>query len=418
MHRIAELGLAELDSELVEPTPRTLIPAARRDAIRSRWPVYDSDEIGAVVDVLRSGQVDALHHGGRCRAFEQAFATLTDMPHAIALANGTMALELALRALEIGEGDEVVVTPRSFVASAACVVARGATPVFADVDPLSQNLTADSIARVLTPRTRAVIVVHLAGWPCAMDEIVTLARACGLYVIEDCAQAHGATYDGRPTGSFGDAAAFSFSAGNIMSTGGEGGMLLLRDDAAWRRACAYRDHGRSPDSTAPSGPSFCWRHASFGSNCRLTEMQAAIGLVQLAKLPHWLAQRRRNAAILDRSLGGLAALRLTRPPESVGHAYHEFYAFLRPEALRSGWTRRRVVEAAIAAGVPCTSGTCPEIYLEKAFREARIGPRAALPNAAELGATSLMLPVDPTLDEDAVHDMGRRLRAIIEVAGG
>jgi len=411
VHR-REPGVAELDSELVGPRPWTLIPAARRDAIRSRWPVHDSDEIAAVVEALRAGRIDGRRDGGRCRAFETAVATLTDMPHAVALANATQALELALQALAIGEGDEVVVTPRSFVSSAACVAARGATPVFADVDPVSQNLTADSIARVLTRRTRAVIVAHLAGWPCAMDEIMTLARACGLDVIEDCAQALGATYDGRPAGSFGDAAVFAFGADDIVSTGGDGGMLLLRDDAAWRRACAGSDRGRAPG--AGSGLA----QASFGAASRLTEMQAAIGLVQLAKLAEWLADRRRNAAILDEALSGdLAALRLTRPPESVGHAYHGFYAFLRPEALRSDWDRRRVVEAAIAAGVPCSTGPCPETDVEKALRDARIVPRAALPNAAELGATSLMLPVDPTLDPDAMHDMGRRLRAIIEAAG-
>lgn len=410
--------LADPTLELVEPMLRTRVPAARRDVIRSRWPVYDDDEIEAVVDVLRSGRVNALHHGERCRAFEQAFADLCDMPYAIAVANGTLALELALRALQVGPGDEVVVTPRSFVASAACVMTSGATPVFADIDPVSQNLTASSIARVLTPRTRAVIVVHLAGWPCAMDEIVALASSCGLHVIEDCAQAHGASYDGRPVGSFGDAAAFSFCTDKIMSTGGEGGMLLLRDAAAWQRAWSFKDHGKSPHhgNIAP-GPAFRWLHESFGSNYRLTEMQAAIGLVQLTKLDGWIADRRRNAQILTDCLSGLAALRLTLPPENVGHAYYKYYAFLRPEGLRPGWDRNRVVEAAIAAGVPCMSGTCPEIYLEKAFTNTRIAPHAALPHAAELGELSLMLPVDPTLDERAVHLMGQRLRSILEAAG-
>lgn len=410
--------LAEPIFELVEPILRTRVPAARRDVIRSRWPVYSDDEIEAVVDVLRSGRVNALHHGERCRAFEQAFADLCDMPHAIAVANGTLALELALRALQVGPGDEVVVTPRSFVASAACVMSIGATPVFADVEPVSQNLTASSIARVLTPRTKAVIVVHLAGWPCAMDEIVALAWSCGLRVIEDCAQAHGATYDGRAVGSFGDAAAFSFCTDKIMSTGGEGGMLVLRDAAAWARAWSFKDHGKSPDhgNIAP-GPAFRWLHETFGSNYRLTEMQAAIGLIQLTKLNAWIAHRRRNAQILSDCLSGLAALRLTIPPENVGHAYYKYYAFLRPEGLRAGWNRGRVVEAAIEAGVPCMSGTCPEIYLEKAFTNVGIGPRAALPNAAELGELSLMLPVDPTLDERAVQLMGRRLRNILEAAG-
>lgn len=411
-------SLAGPSFEFVEPTQRTLILPGRRDVIRSRWPFYAPDEIDAVVEVLQSGRVGASHPRERCRAFEKAFAATTDMPHAIALANGMLALELGLQSLEVGPGDEVVLTPRSFAAAAACIVTCGATPVFADVDPESQNLTADSIARVLTPRTKVVIAVHLAGWPCAMDEIMTLARGCGLYVIEDCAQAHGATYDGRPVGSFGDAAVFSFGPDEIMSTGGAGGMLLVRDETAWARASSYNDGGRKPEQAGtPSDASARRLHEPFGSSYRLTEMQAAIGLTQLTKLPEWLVQRRRNAAILTACLSGLAALRLTVPPESIGHAYYKYHAFLRPEGLRRGWDRHRVVEAAIDAGVPCFNGTCPESHLEKALKAAGIGPSGALPNAAKLGELGLALPVDPTLDEVAVRLMGQRLRRIIEAAG-
>lgn len=411
-------SLAGPTFELVEPTQRTMIPPARRDVIRSQWPFYAPDEIEAVIEVLQSGRVDASRSRERCRAFEQAFAAATDMPHAVALANGMLALELGLQSLGIGVGDEVVLTPRSFAAAAACVVACGATPVFADVDPESQNLTADSIARVLTPRTRMVIAVHLAGWPCAMDEIMTLARGLGLYVIEDCAQAHGATYDGRPVGSFGDIAVFSFGADDIMSTGGAGGMLLVRDEAVWARVSSCNGDGRKPErADAASVANFRRLQEPFGSSYHLTEMQAAIGLMQLTKLPEWLAHRRRNAAILTACLSGLSALRLTVPPESIGHAYYKYHAFLRPEGLRRGWDRRRVVEAAIDAGVPCIDGTGPQIHLEKALKAAGIGPNGVLPNAAELGELGLMLPVDPTLDEVAVRLMGQRLRRILETAG-
>jgi dTDP-4-amino-4,6-dideoxygalactose transaminase len=369
-------------------------------AVRSRWPVFEADEIDAVAEVLRSGRVNALQHGERCREFERRFATLCDAPHAIALANGTLALELALRALGIGAGDEVVVTPRSFVASASCVLSCGATPVFADVDPDSQNLTPESVSAVLSPRTRAVILVHLAGWPCRMEEFQALARQRGFKIIEDCAQALGAACSGRPVGSFGDAAAFSFCTDKIVSTGGEGGMLLLREEADWRRAWSYKDHGKDYGAFAKPAPTtrFRWLHSGFGSNYRMTEMQAAIGLRQLAKLPAWLAVRRRNAHLLDDGFTRLPAIRTTRPPEDIHHAYYKHYAFVRPDRLKPGWSRDRIVAAAAARGAPCFVGVCPEIYREKAFACARLGPPRPLPVAQQLGATSLMLPVDPTLD--------------------
>jgi dTDP-4-amino-4,6-dideoxygalactose transaminase len=367
--------------------------------IASRWPAHEEDEIEAVAAVLRSGRVNALQHGEHCRSFERAFAEFCGAPYAVAIANGTLALELALRALGIGPGDEVVVTPRSFMASAGCVVVCGATPVFADVDPESQNLTCESIAAALGPRTRAVIAVHLAGWPCAVEEIATLCRARGLFLIEDCAQAHGATWRGRPVGGFGDAAAFSFCTDKIMSTGGEGGLLLLRDEEAWDRAWSYKDHGKSRAKLqAPAAMGFRWLHDSFGSNWRFTEMQAAIGLRQLAKLPCWLARRRDNAARLNEALARLPGLRLTPPPAEVGHAYYKYYAFVRAERLRRGWDRDRVLAEVAALGVPCFSGSCPEIYRERAFAAAGLGPPAPLPVARQLGETSLMFLVDHTLD--------------------
>ena len=383
---------------------------------KSRWPVYADDEIAAATEVLRSGRVNALHHGTQCRAFEAAYAQATGMPHAIAVANGTVALEMALRALGIGAGDEVICTPRSFVASASCVVAVGATPVFADVDPVSQNLTAASVAAVLGPRTRAILVVHLAGWPCEMAELGVLARGNDLKLIEDCAQAHGATIDGAPVGSFGDAATFSFCTDKIISTGGEGGMLVLRDDEVHAAAWSIKDHGKLASGSAQAGSDFRWLHASFGSNYRMTEFQAAIGRRQLAKLPDWVAARRRNAAILNHELRDLPALRLTIPGDHVGHAYYKFYAFVRPERLCDGWSRSAIAAAALAEGVSCQSGICPEIYREQAFVEARLGPSQPLPVAAELGRTSLMLPVDPTLSAADMVEIGSRLAAIIHGA--
>ena len=377
------------------------------------WPFFDDDEQVAVQKVLRSGRVN-YWTGEEGRLFEREFAAACGCRHGVALANGTVALELALHALRIGPGDEVVVTPRTFVASASCVVLRGARPVFADIDPHSQNITAASIDSVVSSRTKAIIAVHLAGWPCDMDPILELARRRGLKVIEDCAQASGATYKGRPVGSFGDAAAFSFCQDKIITTGGEGGMLVTNDEALWKTGWAYKDHGKNYDAVYhrdhPVG--YRWLHESFGTNWRMTEMQAAIGRVQLRKLPHWLGQRRRNAAILAACFRNIPALRVAEPPDNVSHAHYKYYAFVRPERLRDGWHRDRIVAEIAAQGVPCFSGSCSEIYLEKAFELTGLRPAEPLPVARHAGETSLMFLVHPTLTAD---DMQRTCRAVEQV---
>jgi dTDP-4-amino-4,6-dideoxygalactose transaminase len=396
---------------------RRLAPEAFADvqapAVRSNWPVYDKEAIAEVCRILRSGKVNALHHGEQCAAFEQAFAKLCDVPFAVAVSNGTVALEMALRALQVGPGDEVIVPARSFMASASCVCAVGATPIFADVDADTQALNADTVSRVISNRTRAIIVVHLAGWPAAMEELIALANRKGIRVIEDCAQAHGATLNGQPVGSFGDIAAFSFCTDKIISTGGEGGMIVTRHADLWRRAWAYKDHGKTPESMMrPGAPgAFRWLHDSLGSNCRLTEMQAAIGLRQLHCLPQSLAIRRRNALILDTALSRLPALRLTRPGPAVGHAYYKYYCFVRPRRLAPGWSRDRIMAELAERQIPCGSGSCPEIYRESAFLGSPSAPASRLPVARRLGETSLMFPVDPTLDVEAIAIMAAVLRA-------
>jgi len=395
---------AILDQAAAPPTTsRRGAAAGFGDMAPPPWPFFDEDERAAVEAVLRSGSVN-YWTGREGRAFEREFAEACGCRYGIALANGTVALELALRALGIGAGDEVVLTPRTFIASASCVVLRGARPVFADVDPVSQNVTAGSIRRAFAPRTRALIAVHLAGWPCEMDAILDLAREHGLKVIEDCAQAHGATYKGRPVGSLGDVGAFSFCQDKIMTTGGEGGMLVTNDEALWRTAWAYKDHGKSYDAVynREYPPGFRWLHESFGTNWRMTELQAAIGRVQLRKLPDWLEQRRRNAAILTDAFRHQPALRVTQPPLHVRHAYYKYYVFVRPERLKPSWNRDQIMAALVSEGVPCFSGSCSEIYREQAFIRAGIGPDKALPVAQMLGETSLMFPVHPTLTDGDV----------------
>ena len=379
------------------------------------WPYFPQDEIAAATACLSSGKVN-YWTGTEGREFEKEFAAYADCKHAIALTNGSVALELALYALGIGAGDEVITTCRTFIASASCIVMRGAIPVLADVDPVSQNITADKIRPLITSKTKAIICVHLAGWPCDMDPILELAREHGLKVIEDCAQAHGATYKGRSVGSLGDVAAFSFCQDKIMTTGGEGGMLTTNDEELWRKAWEFKDHGKSYDAVynRQHEPGFRWLHESFGTNWRLTEMQSAIGRVQLRKLTDWTAARQRHAAILTESFSQIPALRVTPVPSDIGHAMYKYYVFVRPEKLAPGWDRDKIMNAIVAEGIPCFSGSCSEIYLEKAFIDAGYGPAERLPVAKELGETSLMFVVHPTLTDEDMHDTCRAVEKVFK----
>ena len=378
------------------------------------WPHFEEDEIAAVTAVLRSGRVNRWT-GQENILFEQEFATFAGCRHAIAVANGTVALELALLALGIGPGDEVIVSCRTFIASASAVVVRGATPVVADIDPESQNLSVATVQPLLTPRTRAIIAVHLAGWPCDMDPLLELARAHDIKVIEDCAQAQGASYKGRPIGSLGDVAAFSFCQDKIMTTGGEGGMLTTNDPEIWQRAWAYKDHGKDYDTvfSGQSGAGFRWLHHSFGTNWRMTEMQAALGRIALRKVPEWVVSRRHYGAILTETFRQIRGLRVTIPPAEMTHAYYKYYTFIEPDILPDFMTRDAIISAINSAGIPCFSGSCSEIYREKAFVAAGLTPCYRLPVARALGETSLMFLVHPTLNEEHIRHTGRVVQAVM-----
>ncbi|HEX7387955.1 MAG TPA: DegT/DnrJ/EryC1/StrS aminotransferase family protein [Castellaniella sp.] len=381
------------------------------------WPSFTAEEADAVRDVILSNRVN-YWTGQECREFEKEFAAWVGTRHAVALANGTVALDVALRALGIGPGDEVIVTPRTFLASASCVVNVGAAPVFVDVDPDSQNITADTIRAVLTPRTRAVICVHLAGWPCDMDPIMDLARERGLFVIEDCAQAHGARYKGRPVGSIGDIGAWSFCQDKIMTTGGEGGMVTTNDTALWKRVWAYKDHGKSWDAVYerehPAG--YRWLHESFGTNGRMIEVEAAIGRIQLRRMDQWHSTRLAHARRIWDCAHQLPGLRVPVVPDFVDHAAYKCYVFVEPLRLAPGWTRDRIMQAITDRGVPAYSGSCSEVYQEKAFDDTGYRPAQRLSVAQELGETSLMFLVHPTLNAEHIDQTCEALRAVMAMA--
>jgi dTDP-4-amino-4,6-dideoxygalactose transaminase len=378
----------------------------------SPWPSFTPEEADAVHRVVLSNKVN-YWTGNETREFEKEFAAWCETRYAVALANGTLALDVALKALHIGLGDEVVVTPRTFIASISCVVNAGAIPVFADVDVDSGNLSAETIAKVLTPRTKAVICVHLAGWPCDMDPIMALAAEHGLMVIEDCAQAHGARYKGRPVGSIGHVGAWSFCQDKIMTTGGEGGMVTTNDEALWRSMWSFKDHGKSYEAVyeRQHPPGFRWLHESFGTNWRMLEMQAVIGRIQLVRMLGWSSARKNNARAIWNVCRTFSALRVPNfqcascPSDCASissaceHAHYKCYVYVRTECLAAGWTRDRIVEAINAQGVPCYQGSCSEVYLEKAFDGTGWRPKPRLAVAKELGETSIMFLVHPTLNQ-------------------
>lgn len=381
------------------------------------WPHFTAEEADAVRAVLLSNKVN-YWTGGICRQFEKEYAAWVQTEYAVALANGTVALEVSLKALGIKKGDEVVVSPRTFIATVSSIVNSGATPVFADVDPDSGNITAESIEKCISRQTKAIICVHLAGWPCDMDPIMELAKNHDLYVVEDCAQAHGARYKNRPVGSIGDIGCWSFCQDKIITTGGEGGMITTNNHELWSSIWSYKDHGKSWDAiyNRKRLPGYQWVHETFGSNMRMTEMQAAIGRMQLGKMTEWHNARNKNAsAILTACAKYPDLLHAPRPPESIEHAWYKCHVYLNLDKLPSKWSRDSIIKEINAKGVPCYYGSCSEVYLEKAFELTGLRPSERLPVAKQLGETSLMFLVHPTLTSSEVNQTCDAVSSVMEM---
>lgn len=378
------------------------------------WPSFTQEEADAVSQVLLSNKVN-YWTGQECREFEKEFAQFAGTQYAVALANGTVALDVALKALGIAAGDDVIVTSRTFLASASSIVTAGANPIFADVELDSQNISRRTIEAVITPDTKAIICVHLAGWMCDMDPIMQLARDKDLYVIEDCAQAHGAMYKGKSAGSVGHIAAWSFCQDKIMSTGGEGGMVTTNDETLWKKMWSYKDHGKNFDSiyNKQHPPGFRWLHDSFGTNWRMMEMQAVIGRIQLKKMPEWTAKRLANMEKIYAAFADSPYFSVHRPSDDYVHAAYKCYVQVNIDALPEGWSRDRIMQEISAQNVPCFSGSCSEVYLEHAFDDTPWRPAQRLKNAQQLGETSLMFLVHPTLRDESINKTVTAIQQVI-----
>ena len=393
---------------------KTIPDTMNNDPNHEGWPFFGEQERAAVSDVLASGKVN-YRTGGHGRQFEQEFAKSMGCEYGVALANGSVSLELALIALGIGEGDEVIVPSYTFIASASSVVLRGATPIFADVDPDTINISASSIREKISERTKAIIAVHLLGCPCDMDAILAIAKEFNIHVIEDCAQAHGASYRGKPVGSFGDVAAFSFCQDKIMSTGGEGGMLTTNSKELREKAWSFKDHGKNRRLVEGQGSSgFSWVHDSFGTNWRMTEMQAVIGRLQLEKLGDWVLIRQRNASIMDNLLLGREGIKLPVSDNVHGHAYYKYTIQVDPKYVRQGWNRDRIIASLNDSAVPCASGICPEVYMENAFRDGGYFDGKRLPVAREIGERAIQFQVHPTISEATMDKRGRSVADLLD----
>ena len=383
----------------------------------SSWPLFTDEEANAVKNVLLSNKVN-YWTGNECREFEKEFAVWSNSEYAIALGNGTLALDSALKALDIGFGNEVIVTSRTYIASVTSIVTAGAIPIFADIDKNSQNITTTSIRSLITKKTKAIICVHLAGWPCEMDEIIELANEFNLYVIEDCAQAHGAKYKSKPVGSIGNIGCWSFCQDKIMTTGGEGGMVTTNDKSLWSKMWSYKDHGKSYkavyEQKHPDG--FQWLNESFGTNWRMTELQGVIGRIQLKRMSNWHSNRISNALKIWNTAKQCKGLRVPSIPDYIEHAAYKCYVFIKLEELKNGWGRDKIIKEINALGVPCYFGACSEVYLEKAFDNTGFRPKERLANAKELGETSLVFLVHPTLTKDEIQQTCDAITSVMNLA--
>ena len=372
------------------------------------YPNFNKSTLKRVQQVLNSGRVN-YWTGNECKDFEKEFSNYHKIKYSIAVSNGSVALEIALKALGLKNNDEVIVTPRSFIASASCVLNLGLKPIFADIDK-NGNLNIDGIKKAYNKNVKAIIVVHLNGMPCDLDPIVNFIKLKNLFLIEDCSQAHGAVYKGKKVGSFGHISTWSFCQDKIMSTGGEGGMISTKNEKIWLKCWSLKDHGKNYKNVfyKKQKTIFKWLHEDFGSNYRMTEIQAVIGREQLKSLDKQIKKRN---LIVNLYLNELKDYYLkydifkkpefkyqTHSPEKDSkkynqniHAFYRLNLFINKKKVKQNILIQKLTKNKINCGV----GACPEIYREKIFRKLKFYPKKRLLNAKLLGETSIMFPINP-----------------------
>ena len=385
------------------------------------WPYFDELTISKVREILMGGKVN-YWTGYEGKLFEKEFAKWCGTNFAIGISNGSLSLSSSYLAAGLGKDDEIITTPRTFIATASSAVLLKAKPIFADVDMVSGNISAETIEPLITKKTKAISVVHLGGWPAEIFQIKELAKKNNLILIEDCSQAHGAGYIQNDkflsVGSIGDISCWSFCQDKIISTGGEGGMVTTNNKTIYEKVWSLKDHGKSlkKSSELNSNLGFRWLHDDLGSNFRITEIQSAIGRIQLGKLNEWTKIRTRNAMILSKKLSKIGLIRLALPPNSITHGWYKYYCYLNLEALSSNWNRERIIKEISLEGYPAYEGSCSEIYLEKSFINRNLNPPNRLPNAKLLGETSLMFLIHPTITEKNMNMYANKICEVLKKA--
>ena len=368
------------------------------------WPHFTRNEIDNVVRILKSGKVNYLN-GKEGLKFEKNFSKFTGSKYSIAISNGTNALELVLKAINLKPKDHVIVTSKSFIASASCVVSVGAVPVFADIDINSQNISIDFIKKIINKKTKAIICVHLGGWPCDMKNLVKICKKNKIKLIEDCSQAHGAKIKNKSVGTFGDFGTWSFCNDKIISTGGEGGMITTNSYKNYQNIWSLKDHGKNKKKyfNISSNYSFRYLHDNFGSNFRLTEMQSAIGNTQLLLLKERLKIRKKNANQYMKNLKNCRSIIIPNIPKEITHSFYRLYLRLDFKFIKKNWNKDQIINRLNKIGFDCSEGSCSEIYNELCFRNSKYKVKNRLQNSSELSKTSFALKVDHTISISTIN---------------
>ena len=362
----------------------------------STWPSYSKTEAGLVRDVIQSNKVN-YWSSETCKIFENNFSKYHGVKYATAVMNGSVALEIALKALDLKKNDEVIVTSKSFVISASAVLNIGAKPVFSDIEYESGNIDPNFVKKLINKKTKVIIVVHLSGWPCDMDKIIRLSKKFNIKIIEDCSQAHGAKINNKFVGSFGDLSIWSFCNDKIMTTGGEGGMITTNNKNYYKKVNSYKDHGKnfSKIKNNKNKIGFQYVHDDFGSNYRMTAMQSAIGIYQLKQLKSWVSKRFNHYKYFLNSLKNINGLIIPKLPKNIIHASYRMYVYLDYSKIKKKISVREVIKMIRSYGVPCSTGACSEIYREIIFKKYFKKPIKRLKNAKLSDETSIAFFINP-----------------------